>query len=171
MVNQDHAALRATLVNPVYLRDAMVSLMTRPKEEKSMSTDVAVHTEVSAQVVPVRKFKPVETNIDHLADHYKKLVKARADIKQMKAFEEALVTVIKHELAELGATDGKIKGAVVVTHRPRDSYRLAEFRDEHPEIYDRYVVPVTVLKLDEAALLADHAGMLEDYRSTAFNIK
>lgn len=171
MVNQDHVALRATLVNPVYLRNAMVDLMTRPREEKSMSTDVTVRTEVSAEVVPVRKFKPVEANIDHLADHYKKLVKARSDAKQLKAYIEALEVMIKQELADLGATDGKIKGAVVVTHRPKESYRLAEFREDHPEIYDKYLVPVTELKLNQNALLVDHAGMLEDYRSTAFNIK
>lgn len=177
-MNSDHVSLRfsrTTNYNPIYLRNAMVDLMTRPKEEKStMSTDVAVPTE-QAEIVPAvtvsKKFKPVETNIDHLADHYKKLVKARADIKQMKAFEDALVTLIKHELAALGATDGKIKGAVVVTHRPKDSYRLAEFREDHPEIYDQYMVPAQTFALDQDKLIADHAGMLEAYRSTAFNIK
>jgi hypothetical protein len=153
----------------------MVDLTTRPpKEENSMSTDVAVHTE-QAELVPAvtvsKKFKPVETNIDHLADHYKKLIRARSDLKQLKAYAEALETMIKHELESLGATDGKIKGAVVVTHRPRDSYRLAEFRTDHPEIHDRYMVPAQTFVLDQDRLIADHAGMLEAYRSTAFNIK
>lgn len=178
MVNDDHVPLRfarGTNYNPVYLRNAMVDLLTRPKEEKSVSTDVAVHTEQAAEIVPAvavkKKFQPTEANIDHLADHYKKLVKARADIKQMKAFEEALVTLIKHELNTLGATDGKIKGAVVVTHRPKEAYRLAEFREDHPEIYDKYLLPATTLVLDQDQLIRDHAGMLEDYRSTAFSIK
>lgn len=171
MVNSDHVALRATLVNPVYLRDAMAGLMARPKEDKvTTSTEVEVRTEAQLPV-RVAKFKPVEVNIDHLADHYKKLIKARADIKQMKAFEDALVTVIKHELAVLGGSDGKIKGAVVVTHRPKEAYRFAEFREAHPEIYDRYVTKVEVDKLDEQALLAEHAGLLEDFRSTAFSVK
>lgn len=178
MVNADHVSLRfsrTTNYNPIYLRDAMVGLMTRPpRQENSMTTDVAVPTE-QTEIVPAvtvsKRFKPVEANIDHLADHYRKLLKAKADIKQMKAFEAALETMIKQELANLGATDGKIKGAVVVTHRPKHSYRLAEFRDDHPEIYDKYMVPAQTFVLDEGRLIADHAGMLEDYRSTSFNIK
>lgn len=172
-MNQDHVSLRFernTNFNPIYLRDAMIGLMTRPpKEEKSMSTDVAIPTESAVEVR--KKFKPVEANIDHLVDHYKKLIKAKADIKQMKAYEAALETMIKQELASLGATDGKIKGAVVVTHRPKEAFRFAEFRDDHPEIYDKYLIPTETFVLDEPKLIADHAGMLEAYRSTAFNIK
>lgn len=179
MVNADHVPLRFTRntnYNPIYLRNAMVDLLTRPREEKStMSTDVAVHTEDAAELVPAvavkKKFKPIEANIDHLSDHYKKLVKARSDAKQLKAYIEALETMVKHELTTLGATDGKIKGAVVVTYRPKDSFRLAEFREDHPEIYDQYLVPATTYVLDQDKLLSDHAGMLEDYRSSAFNIK
>lgn len=178
MVNSDHVPLRFarnTNFNPVYLRNAMVDLLTRPREENTMSTDVVVRTEEAAELVPAvsvkKRLKPVEANIDHMADHYKKLIKARADAKQLKAYIEALETMLKHELNTLGATDGKIKGAVVVTYRPKETFRLAEFREDHPEIYDKYLVPATTYVLDQDKLLADHAGMLEDYRSSAFNIK
>lgn len=176
MVNSDHVPLRferQTNFNPVYLRNAMVDLLTRPKESKvTTSTDVQVRTEAPSAVEQrVAKFVPVEANIDHLASHHKALLKARADLKQLKGYIDMLEEKIKDELVKLGATDGKIKNAVVVTYRPKDAYRFAEFREAHPEIYDRYVTQVTVDKLDEQALLAQHAGLLADFRSRAFNIK
>lgn len=176
MVNADHVPLRLPSnvnYNPIYLRNAMVDLMTRPprQEKSTMSTEVSIPTSAEVVAVKAEKFKPVEANIDHLADHYKKLVKARADIKQMIAYKDALETMIKHELAALGATDGKIKGAVVVTHRPKEAYRLAEFRADYAEVYDKYLVPMETFVLDEDALIANHRGLLEAYRSTAFNVK
>jgi hypothetical protein len=180
VVNEDHVSLsfeRQCNYNPVYLRNAMVDLLTRPKESKvTTSTDVEVRTEPQTAMeqrvaARVAKFVPVEANIDHLASHHKALIKARADLKQLKGYIDMLEEKIKDELTKLGATDGKIKNAVVVTYRPKDAYRFAEFREAHPEIYDRYVTKVEVDKLDERALLAEHSGLLADFRSRAFNVK
>lgn len=171
MVNSDHVALRTTLVNPIYLRNAMIGLMTRPQED-SMSTDVALPTPAEVDVpVAVKKFKPVETDIDHLGDRMARLRQARLDRDTLAAFIEMEERSIKDELAKRGATDGRINGVVVVTHRPRDSYRLAEFRDAYPEIYAKYLEPEIVDVLNKSRLISDHRGLLEDFRSTAFNIK
>lgn len=176
MVNHDHVPLsiprNSTNFNPVYLRNAMVDLLTRPpRKETEMSTDVAIPTEDSLVAVRPNKFVPVKADIDHLASHHKALMKARADLKQLKAYVEVLEDKFKEELTKLGATDGRIKGAVVVTYRPKEAFRWAEFRDAHPQIHDKFLRQVTVEKLDEVALLREHGGLLEDFRSSAFNVK
>lgn len=175
MVNSDHVSVRFernTNFNPIYLRNAMVDLLTRPPgQESQMSTDVAIPTE--AEIVPVapKKFKPVETDIDHLKDRMDRLVTARRDLATLKAFVEMEERFIKDELAKLGATDGRINGVVAVTYRPKNDYRFAEFREDYPEIYARYLEPTIVDQLNRDKLLQDHAGLLAKYRSSAFSVK
>lgn len=174
-MNSDHVPLQIprnhTNFNPVYLRNAMVDLLTRPpRQETQMSTDVEVRTEPEVPVA-VKKFKPVETDIDHLKDRMARLTTARRDLATLKAFVEMEERFIKDELAKLGATDGRINGVVAVTYRPKNDYRFAEFREDHPEIYARYLEPTIVDQLNKDKLLADHAGLLAAYRSSAFSVK
>lgn len=177
MVNSDHVPLaRKTLVNPVYLRDAMVGLMNRrpvEKEEISLTTTTEVAQVEQAELLPapVRKFKAVEADIDHLAEHFEALNKAKKDIAEMEAYVAHLEAKIKSELAKRGATDGRINGAVVLTHRPIANYRFKEFEAEHPEIYNRYMVPRVVDQLDKDRLIKDHGGILENYRSYSLKVK
>lgn len=176
MVNSDHVPLQIprnhTNFNPVYLRNAMVDLLTRPpRQETQMSTDVAVPTEAEIVPVAVKKFKPVETDIDHLKDRMARLHQARADRDTLASFITMEERFIKDELAKLGATDGRINGVVVVTYRPKNDYRFAEFREDYPEIYARYLEPTIVDQLNKDKLLQDHAGLLATYRSSTFSVK
>lgn len=179
MVNSDHVSLRlprATLDNPVYLRNAMVDLLTRRPVEKeeiplSTSTEVAQVEQTELLPAPVKKFKAVEADIDHLAEHFKALIKAKKDIAEMEAYVGHLEAKIKSELKKRGATDGRINGAVVLTHRPIANFRFKEFEAEHPEIYHRYMVPRVVDELDRDRLIKDHAGILENYRSYSLKVK
>lgn len=175
MVNSDHVPLQIprnhTNFNPVYLRNAMVDLLTRPpRKETKMSTDIEVRTEPEVPVA-VKKFKPVETDIDHLKDRMDRLTQARKDRDTLAAFIEMEERYIKDELAKLGATDGRINGVVAVTYRPKNDYRFAEFREEYPEIYARYLEPTIVDQLNKAKLLADHPNLLAKFRSSAFSVK
>lgn len=176
MVNSDHVPLQiprnSTNFNPVYLRDAMVGLLTRPpRKETEMSTDVAIPTEAEIVPVAVKKFKPVETDIDHLKDRMARLTQARADRDTLAAFIAMEERFIKDELAKLGATDGRINGVVAVTYRPKNEYRWAEFRDTYPEIHDRFMEPQVVDVLNKAKLLKEHGGLLAQFRSHAFSVK
>jgi hypothetical protein len=165
-----------TLDNPVYLRNAMVDLLTRRTVERkeiplSTSVEVAQVEQAELPVAPVRKFRPVEADIDHLASHYEALTKAKKDIAEMEAYVGHLERKIKEELDKRGATDGRINGAVVLTYRPIENFRFKEFAAEKPEIYNRYLVPRVVDQLDKAALMRDHAGVLEEFRSYSFQVK
>lgn len=182
MVNADHVPLmipRVTLDNPLYLRNAMIGLMTGPadKEGKDM-TVTASTTEIvpapAAEIVPVpppRKMEPVAVDLDHLREHYKAIVKGRADIAEMQAYVAAMEAKFTEELVKFGATDAKINGRVVLTNRPAASFRYAEFREAHGDIYNRYLKPEVVDKLDKAALQRDHAGLLEPFRTTVLSVK
>lgn len=176
MVNADHVPLnipRSSLFNAVYLRDAMVGLMTRPpRQEAQMSTDVAIPTEAEVVPVAVKKFKPVETDIDHLKDRMARLTQARADRDTLAAFITMEERFIKDELAKLNATDGRINGVVVVTNRPKNDYRFAEFREAYPEVYAKYLEPQVVEVLNKEKLVADHGkSILAEFRSSAFSVK
>lgn len=176
MVNSDHVPLQiprnSTNFNPVYLRNAMVDLLARPpRQETEMSTDVAIPAEAEVVPVAVKKFKPVETDIDHLKERMERLHQARKDRDTLAAFIEMEERFIKDELAKLNATDGKINGVVAVTYRPTNNYRWAEFRETYPEIHDKFLEPQVVDVLNKAKLLKEHGGLLAEFRSSTFSVK
>lgn len=175
MVNSDHVSLRLpriTLDNPVYLRNAMVDLLTRRSVEKEEKMTTEIVPVASAELVaPIAKMAPVEVDLDHLAKHYEAIVKGRRDIAEMEAYVAAMEDKFRTELAKHNATDAKISGRTVVTVRPADNFRYKEFEAAHPNVYRQYMKPVVVDKLDKAALRKEHGHLLEQYRTTVFNLK
>ena len=63
---------------------------------------------------------------------------------------------------------GKINGVVAFTYAKTDSYAWAKFATEHGDIADRYKVEVTKVELDKDKLLAEHGGLLEEFRTRQF---
>lgn len=122
-------------------------------------------------LVPVAVAKPVETDIDELKTHVKNLRKAKADLKELQAYIGVLEDKITQTLEKRGATDGKINNAVVVTWRPQNSYRFAEFAKTYPDIHAQYLEPEVIDVLNKARLLAEHPGLMEPFRSRALLIK
>lgn len=155
---------RNTNFNPIYLRDMMIKLLKdHPEEEDSMTT-----TDLAP--VATQKFKPVEVDLDHLKPRMERLAQARKDRDILAAFIEMEEKAIKDELSKLKGTDGRIDGVVVVTHRPIKQYRFAEFAENYPDIYNSYLEPTIVDKLNKDRLVKDHAALLEPFRSTAFKV-
>lgn len=122
-------------------------------------------------LVPVAVAGPVETDIDELRSHVKSLKKAKQDLKELEAYIKVLEDKITETLEARGATDGKINNAVAVTWRPAKSYRFAEFAKVYPELVNKYMEPEVVDVLNKARLIADHAGILEPFRTKTLLVK
>lgn len=148
---------------PVYLREIMLKLLTK---ENTMTTDVVAVTNTS-EIDLFKLPKPVEVDIDHMAERFDRLVQARKDIATMEAFVASEEEAIKAELAKRGGTDARINGVVVLTHRPIKNFRYKDFAEEYPDLVKSYMRPTTSLVLDKAALAKDHPALLVRYRSTS----
>lgn len=152
---------------PVYLRDIMLKLLTK---ENTMTTDVVAVTN-SSEINLDRLPKPVEVDIDHLAERFKRLAQGKRDLAELKAFVEGEEAAIVAELAKRGATDGRINGVVVLTHRPIKNFRYKEFADEYPDLVKEYMRPKVGLELDKEALAKAHPALLARFRSYSTLIK
>lgn len=108
-------------------------------------------------------------NLSRYAEDMANLKQAREDKKKIEAYISGLEKRLKKAIGD--AESAEIDGVEVFTYAKTDSYRWAEFLAENGEIADKYKIEVKKLELDKDALLRDHGGLLQAFRTRQFLVK
>lgn len=116
---------------------------------------------------PASKRKIVD--LSRYAEVYRNLKQAEEDKKKLDAYIAGLKDQLKKAV---GKADGaKIDGVLAFTFAPSDSYAVAKFAEEYPEIAEQFKVEVVKETIDVSALLKTHPTLLEPFRTRVFLVK
>lgn len=97
-------------------------------------------------------------------DLYFRWLRAKAEADKAKAYAEELGVQLVQSLGSAYA--GTIDGIEVVSHRPRDQYRVSELRAAHPDLADQFLVDGPQV-LDMAAFARAFPEIAARYQSRA----
>jgi hypothetical protein len=91
---------------------------------------------------------------------------AKENAKAWQAEADRLELILNEQLGDAYA--GTVNGFKVVTHRPTATYRIKALVEENPQLAQHYFKKVVKDEFDVAAFGAQHADVLERYRSRSF---
>lgn len=106
--------------------------------------------------------------IDTHTELLQRWTEARANASAWKKLEEELGDELLKAIGDADAAT--VNGRKVVTHRPRAGYNTTAIRASHPDLYERFVVPVTKETFDARAFAEAFPEIAQAYRSRALLI-
>lgn len=90
---------------------------------------------------------------------------AAAAARKATALADRLKAEFQAFMAITESTVGTVRGLQVVSYRPTEAFRGAEFRQARPDLVQHYTRQVTVEELDVVALRRDLPRVYEQFRS------
>lgn len=108
-------------------------------------------------------------NLSRYAEDLRNLKQAKEDLKKVTAYIKTLEGRLKK--AAGAAEVAEVDGVEAFTYAYTDSYRWAEFVTENGDIAGKYKIKVEKEELDKEALLAEHYGLLQSFRTRQFLVK
>lgn len=107
--------------------------------------------------------------VDSLERLIDQVNQANKDIAEMEAFRNDLLEKIKKRMGD--ATVGTVNGVPRITWRWSEQWRWAQFREANPHLAKEFTRTVEVEELDKAALLKEHRGLLDEYRTRRMEVR